>query len=141
MRAERFARSVQEELSTLLSSVKDRRVSEAGLLTITHVRVSNDLGVARVQIAVMPYGGGEIDMEQTAALLEGLARAAPYLRRELGRSLQSKKIPELRFHFDETGERAERVEAILAEIKAAAPSVPAPDADADVDPGDPGDVD
>jgi len=136
MRAERFARSVQEELSPLLSTVKDRRVSEAGLLTITHVRVSDDLGVARVQVAVMPFGGGDIQDDQRAALLEGLNRAAPYLRRELGRSLQSKKIPELRFHFDETGERAEKVEAILAELKRSAAPAAEPVAEPEPDDGD-----
>jgi ribosome-binding factor A len=110
-RAERFAAVVQEELAMLLGEVKDPRVSEAGLITVTHVRVSDDLGVARVLLTVH----GATELEQ-AKLLEGLKSASSYLRRQLGRALQSKKVPELRFHLDETDARADRVETLLREI-------------------------
>jgi ribosome-binding factor A len=128
-RAERFARSVMEELARLLPSVKDPRVVDAGLLTVTHVRVSDDLGVARVLVALHPYG--ELDGKQLATkradLVKGLGNAAPWLRRELGRALRAKKVPELRFVYDETEERAGKVDAILREI-APAPASTAPTA-------------
>jgi ribosome-binding factor A len=107
-RAKRFARSVQEELSALLRHVKDPRVSDAGLVTITHVQCSDDLSTARVLVTV--HGGdGE-------ALVKGLTSARPFLSRELGRALRAKKVPELRFVLDETDDRADRVEALLREI-------------------------
>jgi len=113
-RAERFAKLIQEELGTLLvhGSIKDPRVADAGLVTITHVHVSDDLGVARVLVAV--HGADEA---RRSALVSGLTSARPYLQRELGRALQAKKVPELRFQLDDTDERAARVEEILRELK------------------------
>ena len=86
MRAERVARSVQEELTGLLREVKDPRVADAGLLTVTHVRVSDDLGVARVQVAVRRFDGQPATDEQIATVLAGLNHAAPFLRRQIGKA-------------------------------------------------------
>jgi ribosome-binding factor A len=107
----RFARLVQQELGELLAKVKDPRVAEAGLMTVTHVRVSDDLSVARVLIAL--HGA---DQERQRALLKGLASARPFLQGELGRRLRTKKVPELRFHLDETDDRADRVDELLRQI-------------------------
>jgi ribosome-binding factor A len=115
-RALRFARLVQEELGELLARVKDPRVADAGLLTVTHVRVSDDLGVARVQVAL--HGA---DDDKRRALLKGLSSARSYLQGELGRRLRTKKVPELRFHFDDTDDRADRVEELLRQIAAEKP--------------------
>lgn len=113
-RADRVARLVQRELGDILSSeVKDPRVTDAGLLTVTHVRVSDDLSVARVFVTV--HGADEVRLE---AALKGLASAAPHMRRSLGRRLEAKRIPELRFQLDDTEERAGRVEELLREIHA-----------------------
>lgn len=111
-RAERFARVMKEELSALLlRGVKDPRVSEAGLLTITHVRVSDDFGVARVYVTL--FGA---DQEKERALLKGLKSASAFLHAELGRRLRTKKIPELRFFLDSSSDHASRVESLLKEI-------------------------
>ena len=97
-RAERFAKLVQEELSALLvHGIKDPRVTEAGLVTITHVHVSDDLGVARVLVTLHGLGprpkdgAGCDDKERQRALLMGLKSARPYFGAELGRRLKSKK--------------------------------------------------
>ncbi len=110
-RAERVARMIQEELGGLLPGVKDPRVSEAGLITITKVRVSDDLSVANILVTL--HGGTP---EQLKSLLAGLHSARPFLQRALGKNLSAKKIPELRFRSDETDERAGKIEALLAEI-------------------------
>jgi ribosome-binding factor A len=101
------------ELAALLPSVKDPRVSDAGLLTVTHVRVSDDLSVARVQIAV--HGADEAKQRD---MLKGLGSAAGWLKREIGRRLRAKKVPELRFHLDDTDDKAGRVEELLRQIAA-----------------------
>ena len=118
MRAERVARSVLEELTGLLREVKDPRVADVGLVTVTHVRVSDDLGVARVQVVMRRFDGEPATSEQIEELLAGLNHAAPFLRRQIGKALRAKKVPELRFHFDEVGDKAARVEELLAEIAA-----------------------
>ena len=113
-RAERFARSVQEELGQILArGLKDPRVSEAGLLTITHVRVSDDLSIAWVKVALHAA-----EPDRATALIEGLTNASGYLSRGLGRRLSAKKIPELRFSLDATDTQADRVESLLKEIAA-----------------------
>jgi ribosome-binding factor A len=111
MRTERFQRMVQEELSMLIDGLSDPRVAEAGLFTVTHVAVAPDLGSAKVYVTL--EGGDEAAEQQ---LIKGLTSAAPYLRRELSRSIQSKKAPELHFYIDEAKERGDRVEAILKEL-------------------------
>jgi ribosome-binding factor A len=111
-RQERFARLIQEELAGLMREVKDPRVADAGLITITHVRVTADLGLARVAVAL--HGGTP---ERERALAAGLERAAPFLRAELRRRLDSKKTPELRFEIDHGADAAARVGAILNQLK------------------------
>jgi ribosome-binding factor A len=112
-RQERFARLVHEELSMLIDGVEDPRVAEAGILTITHVKVSADLGSARVYLRL-----GDATPGTEARVLAGLKKATGWLRHELARSIQAKKVPELHFYFDEAGAGADRVEQILKELAA-----------------------
>ncbi len=120
-RQERFARLVQAELATLIArEIKDPRVADAGLVTITRVEVTADLGLARVAVALH---GGDAGKEQ--ALVAGLTRAAPFLRAELRRRVDAKKVPELRFELDRGGDAADRVDAILKTLSP--PKPPAPD--------------
>jgi ribosome-binding factor A len=112
-RSERFARLLQAELATLLREVKDPRVANAGLVTITQVRVTADLGLAR--IAVVLHAGTP---ERKKALLAGLERAAPFLRAELRSRVDSKKTPELRFVLDQGVDAAGQVEDILKSLRA-----------------------
>lgn len=112
-RQERYGRLIQEELAGMIAhEVKDPRVSQAGLVTITSVRVTADLGLAR--IGVVLHGNNPA---KQAALVAGLTRAAPFLRAELRRRLDSKKTPELRFEIDPGAEAAERVDAILKSLR------------------------
>lgn len=112
-RAERIAREIQRSLSgELLAEIKDPRVSDAGFITVTQARVTDDLSIANVSVSLL---GGDDKVAQ--ALLAGLKSAAPYLRRQLGRMLNAKKIPELHFHLDRTDERAEKIDAIFRELE------------------------
>lgn len=114
-RQERVARLIQAELAGLISrEIKDPRVADAGLVTITQVRITADLGLARVSIAL--HGG---DVQKSKALVEGLTRAAPFLRSELRRRLDAKKTPELRFELDHGVDDASRVDQILKDLATA----------------------
>lgn len=86
-RARRVAELVQREVALALPGLKDPRIR--GLVTVASVEVSRDLRVARLYYSVL---GGE-----DAQLEAGLAHAAVWLRRELGRTLRLKRVPELRF--------------------------------------------
>jgi ribosome-binding factor A len=101
---------IREEVADLLA----REVHDPGIgfLTITHVRVTPDLQQARVYYTTL--GDDQARHESRRAL----ERAAPFLRRQLGRRLRLRRIPELQFFFDESIERHDRIERILQEIEA-----------------------
>lgn len=120
-RIDRVNALLREELSELLrrGEVKDPRV---GTVTITAVEASRELDVARVFIQL--FG----DDARRAEALEGLRHAAGYLRTRLGRDLRLRKVPELRFEWDSTLERASRIERLLAEIRTHPPAASGEDA-------------
>ncbi len=109
-RAERFARRIQEELVGILPELQDPRIVDVDI-TVTQVRVSGDLGSAHVLIAV-----DTTDEKKRRKLLEGLAKAEPFLRRQLAGAIDAKKTPTVRFSIDDTDSRAGRVEQLLQEI-------------------------
>lgn len=76
-------------------------------ITVTEVRSSPDLKVARVYVA--PLGQG--DREAVAA---GLNRCAGFLRGKLGKAIDMKFTPELRFIADDRFDQASRIDEILA---------------------------
>lgn len=107
-RAERIADHIKDEVSQLLSfEVKDPAI---GLLTVTHVKMTSDMGLAHVYYTLV---GDEIERRKTARALD---RAAPFVRRRLAESLNMRRSPEVRFHYDENVERQERVETLLRQI-------------------------
>lgn len=117
-RTERVNELLREELSQLIRGLKDPRV---GIVTITAVDTSPELDVARVYVQL--FGD---DARQHEAL-NGLARAAGYLRGQLARTVRLRKIPELRFALDRTLERAARIERLLGEIRSEREAATEPD--------------
>ena len=108
-RAARIAEALRDELSRLIRlEVKDPRIGAAGLLTVSGVRVSGDLGHAEVGIS---FAGG--DPKNAEAAMKALGRVAGWLRGEAGRALGIKHAPELRFHHDRSGEALAHIEALL----------------------------
>jgi ribosome-binding factor A len=79
-------------------------------IIITEVQLSRDFSVAKLYYTVVAPNLGLQEAE--AALHENLRR----LRSYLGRNLRLKQTPELRFIFDETQEKAERIEALLRSL-------------------------
>ncbi len=101
----RVAEQIRRELAELIrNEVKDPRV---GMVTISDVEVSKDLAHAKVFFSVL---GNESD---AAASAEGLHRAAGFLRRELGKVMRLRVVPELRFVYDDTQERGTRLSALI----------------------------
>ena len=123
-RTERIAGEVRAVVSEAITrqEIKDPRVRGAGLITITHVRVTGDLREARALFTV--HGAGEAELERVR---EGLDHANGYFRRAIGGRLRMKVTPNLTFEIDRVFEQAARVEALLREIAppAAAPTEPA----------------
>jgi ribosome-binding factor A len=125
-RVERIAEQVREEVSQILSSeVADPGV---GLVTVTRVKITPDLSLARVYWTTM---GDAAQRKQTA---KALARAAAYVRHLLSTRLTLRRSPEVQFLFDQSVAAQDRVEQILREIheqEAARQAEALPDAPAD----------
>ncbi len=110
-RSARVAERVRQVLAELFArEVRDPRV--AGVV-VTRVELTDDLRVARVMVRVLE---GDDDGSRRKPLLEGLARATPLLRREVGRRASLRFAPELRFAYDEGLDHTTRVEEILHQI-------------------------
>ena len=107
-RLARLNEQLKREVSELvLRKVRDPRV---GLVTITSVDVAGDLGSARVYVRTQDPN------DELNESLAGLEAAAPFLRRELGRSLHLRRVPELRFQQDHSLDQARRIEEILSDV-------------------------
>ncbi|MCK9362930.1 MAG: 30S ribosome-binding factor RbfA [Syntrophales bacterium] len=107
-RADRVADLIKIEIADiLLKQVRDPRI---GVLTITGVKVSDDLRSARIYF--VEFGKNEC----SEGVKEGLKKASGFLRRELGRRLQLRYAPELFFSYDPSFAYGERIEELIAEI-------------------------
>lgn len=94
--------------------LKDPRV---GFVTVTDVRTSADLRHARVYVSVLGEHGGASDEDQREATLDGLRSAHGYLQGRLAAELRLKRTPTLQFAYDDTTDRALRVDELLGEIE------------------------
>jgi ribosome-binding factor A len=106
-RTERVGEEFREILAESIQRLKDPRI---GFVTVTGVKVSHDLRVACVYFTT--FG----DERARAATRAGLRSASPHLRRELGRQIRLKVVPELRFEEDVTPEAAARVDHIIEDL-------------------------
>ena len=105
---------IQQELASLLRSVKDPRVAEA-MLTVTHVDTTSDLRYARVYVSAL-------NCEDEKGLLKGLKSAAGFLRRELGSKLSLRYTPELQFFVDDSIAYGAHILDMLNHVKPANPA-------------------
>lgn len=96
--------------SAVAGELKDPRV---GFVTVTDVRTSADLSQAQVYVSVL----GE--HEQREASMDGLRSAHGYLQGRIASELRLKRTPTLTFAYDDTTDRALRVQELLEEIEPA----------------------
>jgi phosphoesterase RecJ-like protein len=109
----RVNRLLQTTLGQLLPGlVRDYRVQAAELVVVHEVQTTPDLSLAKVMVAI------EGQSEQICCdALDGLQAARGFLRREVGRRLRLRRMPELRFIRQEQGELVSRVGEILSELE------------------------
>ncbi|UCG78135.1 MAG: 30S ribosome-binding factor RbfA [Nitrospirota bacterium] len=107
-RSVRVADLLREEISLIvMRRIKDPRL---GFVTVTAVKVTDDLKLARVYISVM-------DKKNAESSLEVLTSAKGFIRSELSKTVKLKYIPQLEFFKDESIEYGERIDKLLDEIK------------------------
>jgi ribosome-binding factor A len=109
-RKTRVEHAIREVLTELIASdVRDPRVHAATLLTITKVELNVDLSVAHCYVSVVG------DDAVAAAALEGLHKAAGFLRGAVGRRVGLQHAPELRFSADPSIDMSEKLASIVRE--------------------------
>ena len=107
-RPDRVADQIRSELATLLA--RDVHDPGIGFVTLTRVHVSPDLQVARVHYTALGDDKARRNSERA------LERAAPFLRRQIGSRLRLKRVPELKFVYDESIAGQDRIEQLLNEL-------------------------
>ncbi len=109
-RVERIQEQVREEVSQMLATeVRDPGV---GLVTVTRTKVTGDLSLARIYWTII---GDANERKKTAKALE---RAAGFVRHLLAERLSLRRVPEVKFIFDESVGAQDRIEQIIQEIHA-----------------------
>ena len=108
-RPERVADKLREEISQIVGyELEDPRVTG---VTVTDVRLSDNLKAARVYVTI---NGDEAEHRPALAALQ---HAAPYVRKQVGLSLNLPRTPEIHFVRDRVEEEGERVDKLLLDIE------------------------
>ena len=116
-RTRRIAEQIQRELAELIRlELKDPRVT--GLVTITGVEVSPDQSHAKVFFTIL---GEDARKEET---VQGLTRAAGFLRSQLAQRMKLRTVPELHFKYDASVERGMKLTRLIDEAVGKPPVLP-----------------
>lgn len=108
LRKQRIADRIREELSEMLIlEVSDPRLKG---VSITDVTVDRELAYAEIYFSAIE------GFQRSDEILNGLEHAQGYLRRELSHRIELRTFPRLRFHWDPTFEKAEKIERLIASL-------------------------
>ena len=108
----RINEEIQRELSALIRTLKDPRVSATGMVSITRVDTTGDLRYSRIYVSALNKS-----MEKD--VLKGLKSASGFLRRELGHALQLRYTPELQFIADDSIQQGAHILEVLRQVERA----------------------
>ena len=111
----RINEEIQRELADQLRRLKDPRVSQVGMVSITRVDTTGDLRYSKIYVSVL-------DKNQEKDVLKGLKSASGFLRRELGRCMNLRYTPELQFVLDDSIAYGAHILDMLNHVKPANPA-------------------
>jgi len=114
IRPEKVAHLMRREVADIL----ERRLREPRVtarVSVTDVQITHDLSFAKIFVMV---SGSPQERDMT---LEGLQRAAGFVRHELGDRLGLREVPEIRFVYDDSLDRGARVDDLLRKIQKGEP--------------------
>ena len=107
IKIERISDALIEQISYIVSNkVKNKDIN---FVTITDVKVSSDLGFAKVYFTVL-------DDSKRDSTLKALKEASGFIRHELRDRIEIRQIPELTFVYDESINEAKKIEDIIEKI-------------------------
>jgi ribosome-binding factor A len=111
LRLSRINDRFKQELSIMFTrnEVRDPRV--VGVI-VTDVKVDRELSYAEIYVSAVE------GITRSKEILAGLESATPFIRKTLSDRIELRSFPRLRFHWDVTPEKADRIEQIIASIHA-----------------------
>ena len=110
IRPEKVAHLMRREVADILERrLRDPRVTAR--VSVTDVEITHDLSFAKIFVMV---SGEPAERDMT---LQGLQRAAGFVRHELGDRLGLREVPEIRFVYDDSLDRGARVDDLLRKIE------------------------
>ena len=108
-RPERVGEQIHKEVTRLLMyNIKDPRVAP---VTLTGVQMSRDIRSAKIYYTVHGSPAEKKEAEK------GLKSAAPYIRRELGKIMKLRFVPNVYFRFDESIDYGQKIDALLHQVR------------------------
>lgn len=110
LRLKRIGDRMQQELSEMLvrNEIRDPRLSG---ISVTEVKVDRELSYADIYVSAFE------GVSRSEEILQGLDSASGYIRKSLSDRIDLRAFPRLRFHWDITLERADRIEQLIASIR------------------------
>jgi ribosome-binding factor A len=109
MRVQKVERELKKQIGIIFQQdLNDPRI---GFVTITEVKLSADLKFAKIYYSVLG------NKKQEKKTLDAISKASPYIRRLLARRMILRFVPELKFYYDETFEKAMHVDELLDDFK------------------------
>lgn len=108
-RQSRVGKLIQKDLSEIMLTLS-KGLAPGKMITITRVRVTADLGLAKSYVSIFPT-------DENKKIIDNLNRHLPQIRFELGNRIrhQLKKIPELHFYLDDSLDYIENIDNLLKE--------------------------
>jgi ribosome-binding factor A len=109
-RQQKFARLIQKDLGEIFQK-ETRDLFEGAFITVTEVKVSPDLGIARVYLSFMLA-------KNKTLLMESIQDQGKTIRQRLANRIrhQVRVIPELHFYLDESADYAARMDEIITNL-------------------------
>lgn len=104
---------IQDQIKRVMAEILEAKVNDPRVdgVYITDVSVDRELDFANIYVSSL---AGE---DQAEEILEGLSNASGFIRYSLSQEIELRVMPKLRFFWDKTPERADRIESLLAEIR------------------------
>lgn len=117
---------IQDQMQRVLTQILENQVNDPRVqgVYITDVTVDRELDYANIYVSSLE---GKSHSEE---ILEGLENASGFIRYTLSQEVELRVMPKLRFFWDETPEKADRIESLLQEVREERAARSAPDLDA-----------
>jgi len=104
---------IQDQIKQVLTEILESKVNDPRLdhVYITDVSVDRELDYANIYVSSL------VGKDQAEDILDALGVASGFIRYTLSQEVNLRVMPKLRFFWDETPDRADRIEALLSEIR------------------------